>query len=239
MRCPDTSLIPQRKLSYQGQRRRGFRVALLQWLSGVRSKYCMWKLQRLLAPDFDNLDFLIGARQAAISIIEAVRQSDWNRIHSCCTHEGACAIYSLCQSQRNIHYSKLLRFERQHLCQVSPKSVRRHCDVDGRTYIFVNLAFVGLRNIRDFATLDEQQEMLHLTREVLQQSRIPDQHLAIQQRIVLSEFLLTLRKEITESELGSGSLDWLVDFYKVFRFKLVNYSPVTLEYRIIEILKPV
>ncbi|XP_034476093.1 uncharacterized protein LOC117783044 [Drosophila innubila] len=170
IRCPDTSLIQQRNLSYQGQRRRGFRLTLLQWLSGVRSQYCMWKLRRLLAPDFDEFDFLIGARQAAISIIEAVRQSDWNRIHSCCTDEGACAIYSLCQSQKNIHYSKLLRFESQHLCQVSPKSVRRHRE-DGRTYVYVNLAFVGLRNMRDFATFDEQQEMLQLTRQVLEQSR--------------------------------------------------------------------
>jgi len=50
--------------------------------------------------------------------------------------------------------------------------------------------------------------------------------------MVLSEFLLTLRRD-------SESQEWLVDFYKVFGFKLVNYSPVTLEYRIIEILKPV
>ncbi|KAL7738424.1 hypothetical protein ACLKA6_006737 [Drosophila palustris] len=227
--------MQKRKLSYQGPRRRGFRVTLLQWLSGVRSRYCMWKLRRLLAPDFDEFDFLFGARQAASSIIDAVRQADWNRIHSCCTNQGACAIYNLCRSQRNIHYSKLLRFECQHLCQVWPKSVRMHCE-DGRTFVYVNLAFVGLRNMRDFATFDEQQEMLQLTRQVLEQSRIPDQNLAIQQRIVLSEFLLTLRRELSES---SESPDWLVDFYKVFRFKLVNYSPVTLEYRVIEILKPV
>lgn len=230
-RCSDTSLMQQRRLSCHGQRRGGLRLTLLQCLSSIRSRYCMWKLRRLLGPDFDEFDFLIGARQAATSIIGAVRQADWNRIHSCCTNQGACAIYSLCQSQRNFHYLKLLRFESQHLCQVSPKSVRRQYE-NGRTYINVNLAFVGLRNMRDFATFSEQQEMLQLSRQVLEQSQIPELHLAIQQRIVLSEFLLTLRRD-------SESQEWLVDFYKVFGFKLVNYSPVTLEYRVIEILKPV
>ncbi|KAH8355100.1 hypothetical protein KR093_005420 [Drosophila rubida] len=236
IRCPDTSWLQHRTLSYHNHRRRGLRVALLQWISGLRSRYCMWKLQRLLSPNFDKHDFLIGARQAATTIIRAVHESDWNRIHSCCTDQGACAIYALCQDQKDIPYSKLLRFENQHLCQVSPTAVWRQCE-NGRTHVYVNLAFVGLRNLRDFATLGEQQEMLQLMQQLLKRSHIPEQRLIIQQRIVLSQFILTLRTELARSEFDPQ--DWLVDFYKVFGFKLVNYSPVTLEYRVIEIVKPV
>ncbi|KAH8298547.1 hypothetical protein KR044_010955 [Drosophila immigrans] len=238
IRCPDSLCLRQRKRSYHNHRHhhRGLRVTLLQWISGLRSRYCMWKLQRLFAPSFDGHDFLVGARQAAIAIIKAVHEADWNRIHSCCTDQAACAIYALCQGQRNIHYSKLLRFESQHLCQVLPTAVWRQCE-DGRTFVYVNLSFVGLRNMRDFATLGEQQEMLQLMRQVLKQSQIPEQNLIIQQRLVLSQFILTLRRELIRSE--SDPQEWLVDFYKVFGFKLVNYSPVTLEYRVIEIVKPV
>ncbi|XP_062134142.1 uncharacterized protein LOC133844246 [Drosophila sulfurigaster albostrigata] len=236
LRYPNTAWLQQRKISYHNPRRRGVRLALVQWINGLRTRYCMWKLKRLFAPNFDELDFLFGARQAATMIIKAVHESDWNRIRSCCTDQGSCAIYSLCQSQRNIHYSKLLRFESQHLCQVSPTLVKKQCE-DGRTFVYVNLVFVGLRNMRDFATQNEQQEMLQLMRQVLEQSQIPDQKLIIQQRIVLSQFALTLRRELKQSE--SDPQEWLVDFYKVFGFKLVNYSPVTLEYRVIEIVKPV
>ncbi|KAH8418389.1 hypothetical protein KR222_008475, partial [Zaprionus bogoriensis] len=210
------------------------RLSLLQWLSRLRARCCMWQLRKLLAPDFDEFDFLAGARQAATTIIRAVQQADWSRIRGCCTDQGACAIYGLTQSQRQINYSKLVRFENQHLCQVSPVSVRRQREQE-RQFVYVNVALVGLRDMRDFATPHEQQEMQQLTRQVLLESEIPERIAPCQRRLVVGEFLLTLRRELGELEPH----EWLIDFYKVFGFKLVNYSPVTLQYRIIELLKPV
>ncbi|XP_070066082.1 uncharacterized protein [Drosophila virilis] len=230
------SLPQNRALSYLGQRQQGWKSALMLWLSGLRSRYCMWKLRRLLGREFDEFDFLVGARQAATMMIEAVHQANWSRIRGCCTDQGACAIYGLTHSQRKMQYTKLVRFESQHLCQVAPVSVQRQCE-DGRNYVYADIVFIGLRDMRDFATYGEQQQMLQQIKEVLQQSQIPEQIAPTHRRVVLGEFLLTLRKELTKSDADSQG--WLVDFYKVYGFKLVNYSPVTLQYRVIEFLKPV
>lgn len=225
---------PQRRRSHMVELppRSGFKLALLHWISRMRTRYCMWKLRQLMPPDFNESDFMLGARHAATTIIKAVQKADWNSIHGCCTDRGACEIYGLTQSQQG-DYSKLLRFECQHLWQVLPIAVQRQC-MDGRTFVYVRLSFVGLRDMRDFATCHEHEEMLKMTRQMLQESRIPEQMSPFQQRLIVGEFLLTLA-----IELGLETHDWLVDYYKVFGFKLVNYSPVTLKYRIIELQKPV
>jgi len=41
-------------------------------------------------------------------------------------------------------------------------------------------------------------------------------------------------KDIASEENG-----WLVDSYKVHRFKLISFSPKTLNFRVIEFMKPV
>ncbi|EDW05205.1 GH13922, partial [Drosophila grimshawi] len=134
---------------------------------------------------------------------------------------------------------QLVRFERQHLCRVEPVTVQRLCE-DGRNYIYVDIAFVGLRDMRDFACSVEQQEMWQQMRQVLRKSQIPEQLAPTHRRIVLGEFQMTLRKELRPEESGgTDTKGWLVDFYKVYGFRLVNYSPVTLQYRVIEFLKPV
>ncbi|XP_023161485.2 uncharacterized protein LOC111593113 [Drosophila hydei] len=234
------SQVPRnREVSCMSYRRPGWRPALRYWLSGLRSRYCMWKLRRVLGPEFDEFDFLVGVRQAATLMIEAVRQANWKRIRSCCTDQGACVIYRLTQNQRNLQYTKLVRFESQHLCQVMPISVQRLVE-QGRRYVYANIVFVGLRDLCDFASSREQQEMLKQIRDVLQGSQIPEQITPTHRRIVLGEFMLTLRKELAESESEENEpKDWLVDAYNIFGVKLVNYSPVTLQYRIIEFLKPV
>ncbi|EDW10480.1 uncharacterized protein LOC6580742 [Drosophila mojavensis] len=239
IRCAMRCTPPNREVSYMSYRRQGWRPSLMLWLSGLRSRYCMWKLRRALGPDFDEFDFLMGVRQAASLMIEAVRLANWSRIRSCCTDQGACAIYGLTQSQRNLQYTKLVRFESQHLCQVVPISVQRLVE-QGRNYVYANIVFVGLRDLCDFASSGEQQEMLQQIRDVLQESQIPEPIAPTHRRIVLGEFLLTLRKELADPKGDDDEpKDWLVDSYNIFGVKLVNYSPVTLQYRIIEFLKPV
>lgn len=225
----------QRRHSYMVEAlpRGSFKLALLHWICRLRSRYCMWKLRRLMPPDFDESMFLVGARQAAATIINAVQAVDWSSIHNCCTDRGACEIYGLTQSLRNFNYTKLLRFECQHLFQVSPISVQRQCEM-GRTFVYVKISFVGLRDIRDFATFREQQEIFKLTRLMLEESELLEQFSPFHHRLVVGQFVVTLALE-----LGLETHDWLVDFYNVFGFKLINYSPVTLKYRIIELQKPV
>lgn len=217
----------------EAPQRGSIKLALLHWICRMRVRYCMWKLRHLMPPDFDESRFLLGARQAASTIIKAVQAVDWSLIHNCCTDRGACEIYGETQSLRNCNYAKLLRFECQHLFQVSPIAVQRECE-NGRTFVYVKISFVGLRDMRDFATHGEQQEIMQLTRQMLQESHITDQMSPFHQRLIVGQFVLTLALE-----LGLDTHEWLVDFYNVFGFKLINYSPVTLKYRIIELHKPV
>ncbi|ALC41345.1 CG9863 [Drosophila busckii] len=207
----------------------GWRLKLQQLLSGLRYRYCMWRLRRLLGSDFDEHDFVHGARQLASYVMDAARQSDWSRIRSCCTEHCASVTYS--QQRQNL-CNQLVRFESQHLLQVLPLSVHRAWE-QGRRYVFVDLAFTGLRDMQDFDSSGEQQQMRQLVLQVLQQAQLGGAQLTpMHQRLVLGEFLLSLRRELTQD---SG---WLVDFYKMHCIKLVNFSPVTLQYRVIEFLNP-
>ncbi|EDW73670.2 uncharacterized protein Dwil_GK19559 [Drosophila willistoni] len=213
---------------------------IIELLCNLRSRYWMWRLHRMLDKEFSESEFLRGTREAAVVMIEAIRRADWACIHNCCTTEGSLDVYSLAQNGKT-PLMDLIRFQSQHLRDAVPVNVARDW-IDGKCYIFVDMAFIGIRNIRDFATTAEQDEMMELTQNALRESQMPEQLVPSHSRIFLAEILITFRRELisdAEEESEGEGADWLVDAYKVFRFKLVNFSPVTLQCRVIEFLKPV
>ncbi|XP_017054320.1 uncharacterized protein LOC108096889 [Drosophila ficusphila] len=244
-------LIPQRlqshrELSSLSRTRLRWKVSAMQLLSGLRHRYCLWRLRRLLGVAFDEGGFQEGTRQAAATIIEAVRQSDWPCIRSCCTERGSLDIYGLAQNRRP--YGSLLRFQREHLRHALPVRVVRRW-IDGDCYILVDMLFVGLRNLLDLGTTQEKEEMVQRIQNVLADSQIEEQFDPKHCRLAIGELVLTFCKKLGGSEVDLRDLDiqstqepddgWLVDSYKVHRFKLIGFSPKTLSFRVIEFLKPV
>ncbi|XP_068146984.1 uncharacterized protein [Drosophila tropicalis] len=232
--------IHRRELSYFCARHSNLKWTIIELLCSLRSRYWMWRLHRLLDQEFCESEFLRGTREAAVVMIEAIRRADWACIRNCCTTEGSLDVYSLAQSGKT-PLMDLIRFQSQHLPEAVPVNVERHW-IDGKCYIFVDMLFIGMRNIRDFATIAEQDEMMQLMQYALRESQKPEQLIPSHSRIILAEILITFRRKLISDagEEGEGEgAGWLVDSYKVFRFKLVNYSPVTLQCRVIEFLKPV
>ncbi|XP_030388325.1 uncharacterized protein LOC115634617 [Scaptodrosophila lebanonensis] len=209
----------------------------------------MWKLRYFLAQNFDEFEFVAGTKQAAKAMIDAVRSLDWSQINKFCTPQSSGDIYALAQEYRKQLYPAIVRFDVDHFRTAMPTSVRTRY-ISDRWYLCVDMAFLGLRNVRDFDTQSEQQEMLKLTDQVLEKSKLQSHLTPGHQRIVLGELLLTFHRELIGSEANGSKLDyeavaepeamseptdgWLIDNYKMHKIRLVNYSPVTMQYRIIE-----
>ncbi|KAI8035951.1 hypothetical protein M5D96_011384 [Drosophila gunungcola] len=231
-----------RELSHLSGRRLRWKLGVMQLLSGLRHRYCLWRLRCLLGGAFDVGGFQEGTRQAAATMIEAVHQADWPCIRSCCTERGSADIYGLSQDQRP--YGRLVRFQRQHLRHALPVRVVRRW-IDGRSYVLVDMLFVGLRNLLDLGTAQEKEEMVQRIQTVLADSQIQEQFDPKHCRLVIAELVLTFCKELGESEVDlQNSADeredgWLVDSYELHRFKLISFSPKTLSFRVIEFPKPV
>ncbi|XP_043646310.1 uncharacterized protein LOC122615331 [Drosophila teissieri] len=241
-----TQLQAHRHLSHLTGSRLRWKVAVMQLLSGLRHRYCLWRLRRLLGVAFDEGGFQEGTRQAAVTMIEAVRQADWPCIRSCCTERGSADIYGM--SQMRSPYWSLVRFQREHLRHALPLRVVRRW-IDGRYYVLVDMLFVGLRNLLDLGTEQEKEQMLQRIQSVLVDSRIDDQFDANNCRLAIAELVLTFSKELGHTQLDAPDprdvegedqeSGWLVDSYKVHRFKLISFSPKTLNLRVIDFLKPV
>ncbi|XP_016947765.1 uncharacterized protein LOC108023035 [Drosophila biarmipes] len=241
-----------RGVCHMSGRRLRWKLGMMQLLSGLRQRYCLWRLRRLLGVAFDEGGFQEGTRQAAATMIEAVRQADWPCIRSCCTERGSADIYGL--SQVRSSYASLVRFQREHLRHALPVRVVRRW-IDGRSYVLVDMLFVGLRNLLDLGSAQEKQEMIQQIQGVLADAQIEDQFDPNHCRLAIAELVLTFCKELGESskvdppdpesdagqDVANGEREngWLVDSYKVHRFKLISFSPKTLNFRVIEFLKPV
>ncbi|XP_017077389.1 uncharacterized protein LOC108112152 [Drosophila eugracilis] len=242
--CP-SALQAHRKHYHVSRRRLSWKLSMMQLLSSLRHRYCLWRLRRLLGMGFDEGGFQEGTRQAAATMIEAVRQADWPCIQSCCTKRGSADIYGL--SQVRYPYSKLVRFQRDHLRHCVPVRVVRRW-IDGRRCVLVDMLFVGLRNLLDLGTAQEKEQMIQRIQSALADSQINEQLDAKNCRLAIAELVLTFCKELGDSQKDPEDLSilneeardgWLVDSYKVNRFKLISFSPNTLNFRVIEFLKPV
>ncbi|XP_016986277.1 uncharacterized protein LOC108049568 [Drosophila rhopaloa] len=240
------ALQPHRSLGHLTRRRLRWKLSVMQLLSGLRHRYCLWRLRRLLGVAFDEGGFQEGTRQAAATMIEAVRQADWPCIRSCCTERGSADIYGLSQDQKP--HDSLVIFQRQHLRHALPVRVVRRW-IDGRSYVLVDMLFVGLRNLLDLGTAEEKDEMVRRIETVLANSQIQEEFDPKHCRLAIAELVLTFCKELGESEVDALDADakdrderpdgWLVDSYALHRFKLISFSPKTLSFRVIEFPKPV
>ncbi|EDW56924.1 uncharacterized protein LOC6615688 [Drosophila sechellia] len=239
--CP-AALQPHRNVSLFTGRLPRWKLGVMQLLSGLRHRYCLWRLRRLLGVAFDEGGFEEGTRQAAVTIIDAVRQADWPCIRSCCTERGSADIYGL--SQMRSPYCCLVRFQREHLRHALPVRVVRRW-IDGRYYVMVDMLFIGLRNLLDLGTEQEKEEMLQRIQSVLVNSQIDDKFEPSNCRLAIAEIVLTFSMELGDPQdprdIDGEDQDsgWLVDSYKVQRFKLISFSPKTLNLRVIDFLKPV
>ncbi|KAH8327324.1 hypothetical protein KR074_010196 [Drosophila pseudoananassae] len=239
----------QRHVCRIASRRVRWKINFLKSLSSLRQRYCLWRLNRLLGVDFDAGGFLVGSRQAAATMIEAVRRSDWPCIRGCCTERGSADIYGLSRDQSS--YSNLVRFQSEHLRHALPMRVVRQW-IDGRRYVLVDMLFVGLRNLLDFPSVEEQEEMKQQIEAVISES---DSHELVEPfgcRLVVAELVLTFCKELDcedafEYPMEPDSINnqdnpdagWLVDAYRMEHFKLVSFSPATFNIRVLEFPKPV
>ncbi|XP_017096762.2 uncharacterized protein [Drosophila bipectinata] len=238
----------QRHLCHIGSRRMKWQIKFLKSLSSLRQRYCLWRLRRLLGVDFDEGGFLVGSRQAAATMIEAVRRSDWPCIRGCCTERGSADIYGLSRDQSS--YNNLVRFQSEHLRHALPMRVVRQW-IDGRRYVLVDMLFVGLRNLYDFPSIEEMEEMETQIQAVIPESE-PHELEPLACRLVVAELVLTFCKELEcedtyEYYMELDSINnpdnpeagWLVDAYRMHRFKVVSFSPATYNIRVREFPKPV
>ncbi|XP_020800621.1 uncharacterized protein LOC110177969 [Drosophila serrata] len=246
---PLPPLTPCREVCHLSMTSR-LKLRMLQVISGLQQRYCLWRLRRLLGVAFDETGFQEGTRQATATMMEAVRHSNWVCIRKCCTERASVDIYGLAQgqgSQRSV--GDLMRFQSQHLKHAIPQRVSREC-IDGQCCVLVDMLFIGLRNLVDFETQKEQAEFFERLQNMLSELQAKRISEPIQGCLVAAEVGLTFCKKLRKLEEDSEDLfqnpdkngdddGWLIDAYKMHHLKLISFCPQARSFRVFEFLKPV
>ncbi|KAH8308954.1 hypothetical protein KR059_004151 [Drosophila kikkawai] len=227
-----------------------WKLRIIEVFSRLQQRYCLWRLRRLLGVAFDESAFQEGTRQAAATMMEAIRLSNWICIRNCCTERGSVDIYGLAQGQGS-HRSvgDLMRFQSQHLRHAVPLRVGRQW-IDGQCCVLVDMLFVGLRNLLDFDTQEEQAEVFERLQNLLSELQVQRIGEPIQRCLVVTEVGLTFCKKLRNLEedfeefcrnpsKGGNDDGWLVDSYRMHHLKLISFNPEAQCLRVVEFLKPV
>ncbi|KAH8252487.1 hypothetical protein KR032_000212 [Drosophila birchii] len=239
-------LTPCRAVCHLSRTNR-LKLRFIQLINGLQQRYCLWRLRRLLGVAFDETGFQEGTRQAAATMMEAVRLSNWLCIRSCCTERGSVDIYGLAQGQGSQRSAGgLMRFQSQHLKHAVPLKVCRQW-IDGQCCVLVDMLFVGLRNLLDFDTKQEQVEFVERLQSLLTELQAQRISEPIQSCLVATEIGLTFCKKLRKLEEDSEDLfrsaskedAWLIDSYRMHHLKLISFSREAQRFRVVEFLKPV
>ncbi|XP_075161403.1 uncharacterized protein LOC142234200 isoform X2 [Haematobia irritans] len=186
--------------------------------------------------DFCHSEFIRGAKQAAVVITDTVRKQNTEDIQKFTTPMGFKQITEDMLLSRDDKRLQLVRFKTEHLRRAIPMKVVTRWKF-GRQYCFIDMLFVGLRNTKDFDTIEEIVEINQILDIIDSDFKMTQQtsSVSVSHRIVFAEIFIRFRKNCSEIRNGyeysqrQGHLhdanDWSVGFYKILSFDVLNYMP--------------
>ncbi|KAH8305872.1 hypothetical protein KR018_000384 [Drosophila ironensis] len=168
------------------------------------TKFNLWKLKWLWDRDFNESDFVEGAKQAAIVMTDIIRQQSAEKISEYTTPVGFQQITRDMLLSRNDTRLQLVRFQREHLRRAIPMKVATRQNF-GRKYAFIDMLFVGLRNTKDFDTATEVVEVNEIIRRMDNELKTPPDVVAVPHRIVFAEIFIRFRRDYTAEARRSAT----------------------------------
>ncbi|XP_030387405.1 uncharacterized protein LOC115634019 [Scaptodrosophila lebanonensis] len=168
------------------------------------TKLNLWKLKLFWDYDFIESDFIEGSKQAAIVMTDIIRNQSAEKISEYTTPVGFQQITRDMLLSRNDTRLQLVRFEKEHLRRAIPMKVATRQNF-GRKYAFIDMLFVGLRNIKDFDSPTEMAEMNDIIRRMDNELKTPTDVFQVPHRIVFAEIFIRFRRDYTADLKNHGA----------------------------------
>ncbi|XP_065360793.1 uncharacterized protein LOC135954534 [Calliphora vicina] len=188
------------------------------------TKIMLYKFQLFWDPEFVESEFIRGSKQAAVVLTNIIRDQNALKIRQFTTPTGYQQITQDMMLSRNDIRLKLVRFEAEHLRRAIPMKVTTKQNYD-RRYCFIDMLFVGLRNTKDFDSIEETVEISDILRKLDLDLKTPYEVLSVPHRIVFAEIFIRFRRNYSENPADVVDPDWSVSFYKILTFDVLNYNP--------------
>ncbi|XP_073837410.1 uncharacterized protein [Musca autumnalis] len=201
--------------------------------SYLRAKFNLMKLQLFWDREFVEEEFIRGAKQAAVVITDIIRQQNLKSISKFTTPLGYQQITRDMMLSRDDTRLKLVRFQTEHIRRAIPMKVVTKYNY-GRKYCFIDMMFVGLRNTKDFDTIEELVEVNRILQSLDADRRLSEEVISAPHRIVFAEIFIRFRRDCSANSAEyyrqhpsryANDKDWAVGFYKILSFDVFYYNP--------------
>ncbi|XP_013103975.2 uncharacterized protein LOC106084659 [Stomoxys calcitrans] len=224
----------KRHMEYSNRRRKVIpKLVYLHnpWIYLV-TQFNLLRYQLFWDRNFSPSEFIRGAKQAAVVVTNTIRNQNIDGISKFTTPRGYKQITQDMLLSREDTRLKLVRFEVEHFRRTIPIKVVTKFN-NGRKYCLIDVLFVGLRNTKDFETIEEILEIKSILNNLQADLNMTHEVSSISHRIVFAEIFIRFRRECTtnggkddqiESQGQANDKDWAVGFYKILSFDVFNYN---------------
>lgn len=203
---------------------------------------------------FNNLSKkYIAYFQAAVVLTDIIRNQNMSGISKFTTPLGYQQITRDMMLSRDDVRLKLVRFDTEHIRRAIPMKVVTKVNYGklnkclkeklsmklssplkiGRKYCFIDMMFVGLRNTKDFDSIEELVEVNRILQSLDADLRLTQEVISTPHRIIFAEIFIRFRRDCSENSLEyyqhpsrfANEKDWAVGFYKILSFDVFHYNP--------------
>ncbi|XP_019893934.2 uncharacterized protein LOC101894722 isoform X1 [Musca domestica] len=170
---------------------------------------------------------------AAVVLTDIIRNQDMSTISKLTTPLGYQQITRDMMLSRDDVRLKLVRFDTEHIRRAIPMKVVTKVNY-GRKYCFIDMMFVGLRNTKDFDSIEELVEVNRILQSLDADLRLTQEVISTPHRIIFAEIFIRFRRDCSENSLEyyhqhpsrfANEKDWAVGFYKILSFDVFHYNP--------------
>ncbi|XP_061395337.1 uncharacterized protein LOC133330956 [Musca vetustissima] len=200
----------------------------------LAAKFNLLKMQLFWDREFVEQEFIRGAKQAAVVLTDIIRNQNISGISKFTTPLGYQQITRDMRLSRDDVRLKLVRFQTEHIRRAIPMKVVTRLNY-GRKYCFIDMMFVGLRNTKDFDSIEELVEVNRILQSLDAEVRITQEEtITAPHRIVFAEIFIRFRRDCSadsdsyyshHSQRYANDKDWAVGFYKILSFDVFHYNP--------------
>ncbi|XP_058976699.1 uncharacterized protein LOC131801775 [Musca domestica] len=200
-----------------------------------KARFNLMKMQMFWDREFVEEEFIRGAKKAAVVLTDIIRNQNLTSISKFTTPLGYQQITRDMMLSRDDVRLKLVRFDTEHIRRAIPMKVVTKVNY-GRKYCFIDMMFVGLRNTKDFDSIEELVEVNRILQFLDADLRLTQEVISTPHRIIFAEIFIRFRRDCSENSLEyyhqhpsrfAHEKDWAVGFYKILSFDVFHFNPKT------------
>ncbi|XP_055844027.1 uncharacterized protein LOC129910616 [Episyrphus balteatus] len=187
-------------------------------LTYVWTQFQLARLRLLWDREFEQDEFCRGTRQSATVMTDCIREQDQLSISNFTTPIGYQQITRDMQLSKNDARLRLVRFRYQDFHRAIPMKVALFKRGENKN-CFIDMLFVGMRNTKDFESLQELKLIGKTLNQLENEMKIHPKSDTTRHRILFAEIYMRFFRNYTPSV----PKEWSVSFYKIVSFDVLNF----------------